>query len=157
MARYCCSTSFPCDCGGRFSKSRVRCESCQAAKDKAEWFEKPAVEWDGKFPIAIWNSERFFWCGTELQDWIEEQDEETLGLNPKLDDSIWLTSCKPNNGRDFEMSDFLSDELHEDSTLDDSEINKTVNDWIAKNAPFSWSMTGDRLCIESVKKYLVVR
>ena len=86
-----------------------------------------------------------------------QQDEDVGNDNEScLDqlDNLWLTSCHPNNGRDFEMTEYLCDELGEDGSIDDEEINKTVNDWIMAHAPFSWGMTGERLSIESVKEKL---
>ena len=158
MARYCCSASFPCECGGRHSKSWTHCEECRHKKDHERWYAKEEVIWDGQYPIGIWNDDKFFWDEDDLLDYLVEMQDEDVGNDNEscLDqlDNLWLTSCHPNNGRDFEMTEYLCDELGEDGSIDDEEINKTVNDWIMAHAPFSWGMTGERLSIESVKEKL---
>ncbi len=45
MASYCCSTSFPCECGQRYGKYQSRCDSCQEKMDTEAWYAKPEVEW----------------------------------------------------------------------------------------------------------------
>lgn len=156
MARYCCSTTFPCECGKRYGKNRCRCEECQQKQDHEKWYAKPEIEWNGEYPIAIWNCDQYFFNEDDLMDYLvalhpdHESDENDVDYLTVLD-SLWLTTCEPNNGRDFCMSEYLCDDLAEDDSLDDKEINKTVNDWIEKHAPFSFGMTGNRLSIPSVK------
>ena len=52
------------------------------------------------------------------------------------------------------MTEYLCDDLAEDQELDDDEINQTVNDWIEKHAPYSFSATGERISTESVRDRL---
>lgn len=146
MARYCCATDFPCECGGRRSKPYTHCKSCREKHEYERWFAKEPIEWDGEFPVALWDDDRFFFDADELGFYLEEYELEL--------EYLWLTTCEPNNGRHFEMSEYLCDELPEEFDLDDKEINETVNKWISGHAPFSFYVTGKRLSIESVKRKL---
>lgn len=157
MASYCCSTSFPCECGQRYGKHKTRCDSCQEKADTESWYAKPEVEWDGKYPIADWARDEYFWGEDDLIEHIYEIAEEYGDTMADVLDEMRLTTCIPNNGRHFEMSEYLCDELPEDGTLDDEDINRTVNEWIDNHSPFSWNMTGKRLKIDDVRKVIARR
>lgn len=147
MARYCCSTSQPCECGKRKEKAWTHCKDCRDKKDRERWEAKPVIDWDGAFPIGEWDSDKYFFNEDDLRDYLDDCSCDIADLR--------FVTCEPNSGREFVMSEFLQDELCEDQELDEDEINKVVNDWIEKNAPFSWSMTtGQRLCNESVLRLL---
>lgn len=54
MARYCCATDFPCDCGeGRYQKSRIRCVACDEKKatelEQERFAKAKPVEYVGPF------------------------------------------------------------------------------------------------------------
>ncbi len=136
MARYCCSTSFPCECGARRDKHRTRCETCQAKADHDAWYAKPEVDWDGESPLGIWDGDTYLWDEDYIREYLEDRAEEDGITFEEAAECTWFTTCSPNNGRDFCMSEYLCDDLPEDSWLDDEEINKTVNDWIDKHSPF---------------------
>lgn len=148
MARYCCATDFPCECGGRRPKHYIRCDDCQRRQEAAKWAAKPEIKWNGEFPIGLWDSDRYFFDADELFGYLDEFDgEESI-------DDLRLTSCQETIGREFEMSEHLQDCLAEDQELDDEEINRVVNAWIAEHKPKTYEMTGERLSIASVKKAL---
>ncbi len=115
------------------------------------------VEWDGKYPIADWARDAYFWGEDDLIEHIHEIAEEYGDTTADVLDEMWLTTCIPNNGRHFEMAEYLCDELPEDGTLDDEDINRTVNEWIDNHAPFSWNMSGKRLKIDDVRKVIARR
>lgn len=147
-ARYCCSTHRPCDsCGKRSDKRFSKCRECQEKDASEKWFAKTAIEWDGEFPIALWDDDKFFFDESDLETYLDQIESE-------LDENVWLTSCYPLTGRYFDMTEYLCDELPEEGDLDDAEINKIVNDWIGENGPYSFQVTGKRLDIESVKRKL---
>lgn len=149
MAQYCCAKTFPCECGGRREKGWTICESCRQKKQREAWYAKPEIEWDGKFPIASWSGDEFFFDEDSLFYAFEESTEANVR---DFLESLWLTPCDKDNGRHFEMVDYLSDSLPTeiDVHLDCKEIDKAVNDWIESNAPFSYEASGKRLSVDSL-------
>jgi len=93
---------------------------------------KNAKPWTGQFPLCS-NEDQFFWDEEDLSEYLVGCIESGLSL-----EDTKVLFCSPDNGRDFEMSEYLGDSLAEDCTLEDTEINKTVNDWIESHAPFCW-------------------
>lgn len=157
MARWCCSTEQPCECGNRISKHEFRCETCQQKEKWSRWYsaERRVVEWSGKFPVALFDDDVYFWDRESLIDHVHFHAADSTADRLEFISRMWLTTCEPNNGGSFGMSDFLQDHLPDDADIDDSEINKIVNDWIERHAPFSWYMTGDRIRLTSLIPALI--
>ena len=153
MARYCCSNDFPCECGGRHTKGWVYCKKCRDKNKHDKWYAKEEIEWNGEFPIALWDNDVYFFDDGELMDYFYDDMDVPSDELPNID-SAWLTTCKPSEPRHFEMSEYLCDSLPEDADIDEKEINKIVNGWISENGPFSFLATGKRLSIKSVKESL---
>lgn len=166
MARWCCATDLPCSgCGGRnLQKNYISCGACRTKKDADKWAElyAKAKWWEGlSWPLYSDTADKFFWDDDDLINEIDEQLELPEDITPEVREllqktpkeiitSLRLRLCSPNNGREFDMNDFLEDDLPEDETLEAAEINKTVNGWIAERAPLSWSGDGPPVSIESV-------
>lgn len=166
-ARWCCATDLPCECGGRIlEKHYTHCGECRTKKDSAKWFElyAKAESWDGEtWPLYSDTMDRMYW-DYELIDEIEAQISEVsdevrdiLDLPAVSAETIIpqlrLRFCTPNEGRHFEMNEFLCDDLAEDETLEADDIDKIVNDWITARAPLSWSGNGVPVRIESVIEF----
>jgi hypothetical protein len=149
-AKYCCSTSHACACGGRADKSRTACKVCCEKLAAEEWAAKESHEWDGEFPLSLDDDDKFFWNSEDLEDYI---------LDNEICDSsgIRLTKCEKQVPRSFSMIDYLDDDIHEDSTIDHSdteEIDKIVNDWISENVPDLFYGTRKKLDVDQVLKDL---
>lgn len=155
MARYCCATSMLCECGQRHDKGWTKCRACRDKVDFDRWFAKPAIEWDGEFPVATWDSDHYFFDEDSLLEHIYDHFGEDMDTEDWS--GIRLTTCRPTVTPSFDMNEFLCDNLPEDSELDADEINKTVNDWIAAQGVISWEPTGQRLDTESVKARLFAK
>ena len=162
FASYCCATSLPCACGGRREKRRTCCSLCQQKKDTERWYAKPAVQWDGQYPIALAGDDRFFFSADELTDYLAwgEFDDDTLqqsdiAISRRLE-YLRIVSCQANGGRHFSMAEYLEDEVDPeyDWSYDSEEIDAAVNAWIAKHAPFSFYSTNVRLDLDSIRKHL---
>lgn len=168
LARRCCATELPCDCGGRNTdKCYTKCGACRTRNEATKWeaLYAKAVKWDGsEWPIYSESQDRYFWNAEELHDWFEEQCA-TPDVDPRLIDLIMKPKdlliaeaqfrlCSPNMGHPFEMNEFLCDVLAEDQEVDSHEIDKVVNDWIVANAPYSWTGDGKAIRIESIQAFL---
>ncbi len=140
MARWCCASSLPCSCGGRITESYTICDACREKKTTERWLALPELAWDGDFPICIWDSDTYFFDIETL----EQYADDLLADGGKVED-IRLSPCRKNKPREFEVNDYLSDDLAEDDDLDGEDIDKIVNDWIAANVPALYFATGERL------------
>lgn len=157
-ARYCHATDYACACGRRRPKAYIHCKECERRRRAAIWYAKPEVEWDGEFPIGTWDNDRYFWDADQLLEYLHDDDDDAADNAADERDieieSLRLTSCQEVPPRDFAMNDYLSDSLGEDRELDTAEIDRTVNEWIQKQRPLSYQMTGQRLSLTSLRKHL---
>lgn len=155
MARYCCATDFPCDCGNRREKSYACCVDCRRKSEAERWaklYAEKAKPWDGESPLCGYHSDRYHFDLESLFD--EFRDSEAEDLKEWLQDQR-LVFCTPNNGRHFDLNDFLYDDLAEDDKVAGCrEIEKAVNDFIASKAPFSWSADGPPVTVETLMEVL---
>lgn len=137
-----------------------KCDACMKQQRRESWYKKPAVEWDGQFPIGIWSDDSFFWDSDELLEYLDEyldQPAETDADRLANIQDHWLTPCRPTRGRSLNLMDFLNDELPEDT--DDlpkggQELEDAINAWLESIRPLSWTMTGERLCPDSLRRQL---
>lgn len=168
MAKWCCATELPCDeCGGRNpDKHYTCCGECRSKRVAKKWEElyAKAVEWDGKtYPIFSDSHDRYFFDEDELSDFLYDNslppdiDERLVPLLKKSAIEIAAECrfrlCTPNNGRSFDMNEFLCDDLAEDHEVDAREVEQVVNDWIKENAPFSWNGNGKAIKYECIAKF----
>jgi hypothetical protein len=152
MAKWCCATDLPCECGGRNTeKHYTHCKDCRRKRDDERWSNLERVEWDGETPLCGWQDDRFYFDEDELTDHIGEHLED----GSKLED-VRLVLCKPTKPRHFEMAEFLSDTLPQDYDPGPAfdEIDRIVNDWIKARMPLSWEPTNKAISAESLR-YLV--
>lgn len=149
MARYCCSTTQPCKtggCAGRAKKGRRFCGDCERVESEKRFAAKKRVEWDGETPLFVWADDQFFYDAESLRDYCSENEIEPADMR--------LVLAEPTSPPDFDMSEFLCDNLHEDQELDDKEINATVNQWIKDQGVISWVGTALVVTPESVVKHI---
>ncbi len=163
MARWCCATSLPCPCGKRTEKHYAVCDACRDRERDKRWNAKPAVNWDGEFPIGLWDSDRYFFNEEELIEYafdLDELEDDPAECVDRTDvesviEHLKLTSCTANQVRHFEVNDYCCDELAEDGEVVDAEqIDSQVNAILSTIGILSWSMTGDRLSIDSLLRHL---
>lgn len=148
MARYCCCTVRPCEsCGGDCEKSYIKCKTCREKAAWEKWFAKPAVPWDGAFPIGIWGDDKYFFDADELIDYIAEIEAEIIDeAGEPLLGGVKFTTCRKLVPPDFSVNEFCCDTLAEDQEFADAkEIDETVNRLIQEGHPASFEMTGVRL------------
>lgn len=154
MARWCCATELPCDCGGRNDcKSYTCCQACRDKHDDERFAAMEEVDWDGETPVCTWGSDKFFFDAESITDWIDDDEERSL-------EKLQLVLCKKHKPREFEVGEFLCDDLGEegsDALGPTVEIDAIVNKWIAENAPTMWDPTNKRISLASLKAHGVER
>lgn len=148
MARYCCSTSFPCKCGKRRKGCRTLCEECIEKRRRAKWDAKEKHPWPSDLsvnPVVVQGDRYFFDEGSWL-DWIEDE----LGEFPDLD----LIDLEPEiaEAQDpplFDLNDWLHSYLPEDDYVlapPDDEINKLIRE----HAPKTFFGTGKAIDVSTI-------
>lgn len=149
MARYCCSTSQPCDkeCGRRTTKGHRWCEECANDENAKRFAALPRVEWDGSTPLCTWDNDKFFFDVEQIEYYLEDNEGATL-------ESLQLVMCEPANPRPFDINDYLYEEMPPDCAASDlpgaKEAEKAVNDFIEKSKPLSWFPTNKAIILESL-------
>ncbi len=131
-ARYCCCTSFPCECGERYQKPWTCCQDCRTKKEMIRHLAREMASWDGQM-IYSHAADRFFSDPEAAYDYYADEEDDF--------NSMMFVLTKPDNGRVFGMEEFLDDSLPtEDGELgaDAREIDRAVNDWIQAHGPYSW-------------------
>lgn len=152
-ARYCCATSFPCGCGGRYEKGWTCCEECRRKATAERWRKLERVEWDGETPLARFTgSDKFFWAADDLAEYLYDE-ELTL-------DEMMLVVCTPDYGRKFDLIEHIEDSLPEDNEPDldgADEIDAVVNKWLKDHGPFSWYPGKTVPSDESLRRVLALK
>lgn len=147
MARWCCCTDMPCECGGRTEKGYTKCKTCRDKIDMECYYGKPEKPWDGITPLTCHKDDRWFWNLNDLLDYLE-----TDAPTPKEIEELRLVICVPNNPGHFDLCDWLCDFLPEDDDPpgDWKAVEKAVNDYIDSMKPFSWTAGKYRPSIASI-------
>jgi len=121
------------ECGDTI-KVRSFCRKCSEKKQNENYSKSKFLEWDGKTPLVIYNSDDYFFDEDSLIDYIEENETEDLRL------MICTSNYCPNIDEDY-----FSDEMPENyDTLSDFdkvlvEKLKEINKYISSLKPMSWS------------------
>ena len=148
MARYCCSNDRPCHkkgCDRRIPGTAYQyyCDWCLEKSRVDRWDSKPKVQWDGETPLVEWDNDRYLFDADAVAEYIDD----VLAEGGSIED-IRLVLAKKSKPREFEMEDFQCDYVTEDDHPfpDTTEINRVVNDWIARNLDFMWEPSG--VCVD---------
>ena len=139
-ARYDGCTHRKCEyCGEPCLKRWSACESCRAKIKKEAFMALPVVEWNGKDPICLYNTYRYFFDYDELMDYCEQEEVDKKDL--------MLVLCEPMKLRTLD-SDFFADCLADEQELP-TEIEKAIDEFNAKIAAYphviSWVPTNKRI------------
>ena len=137
MARYEGSTHRACDvCGSVVLKQWVYCEKCRYDKMQKVWEAMPRKEWDHETPLAIFDTDTYFFFYDEIESYCE--DHECKPEDLKL---VWCDPIKPKH---IYADDLFADELPGDDS--EAEVRDTdilaaidaLNKAIERAEPFSW-------------------
>lgn len=139
MARWCCATDLPCECGGRKRKSYTVCEACREKAAAERFAAKPRQQWDGKTPLYSETLQRYFFDdGYSLREAIEE-----AGGDP---DALRLFICRPRYAHPLE-DEYWHDDMPPDEDLESvapdlfraiSALNEVIETRRAARQPLSW-------------------
>jgi len=143
----CCSPCCSDTCGKETERYWTPCSECRAAKSRTSFLAKEPIDWDGKTPLTIHDSDEYFFDEESLIDYLYDN---LLNVNEVL-----LELCEPQYGQPFCLVSHLEDALptEDDFYLDDEgkAVEKAVNDWIEKQGALSWIGSGQRINPESLK------
>ena len=144
LARYCGCTHKNCDKCGNEILVNSYCDSCHAKSRDEKFKSYELVDWDGKTPFAIFDSDEYFFDFDSFTDYVADNE---LSKN-----DLQLVLCEPNYMREVE-NDYWEDELPDgdDSYIPDDILSalKTLNDLIGyKKTILSWSQSDKRIEID---------
>lgn len=115
-ARYGGATHMVCEkCGGEYLRSSW-CAPCHTEKQSAAYLEYPVQEWDGVTPLAIFDSDTYFFDFAAIELYCDTYDV-------KLED-LRLVLCEPQHVPNFELLSHCEDVLPEDG--DESCIDSAI-------------------------------
>lgn len=131
----CCAPYACSECKAETERYHTLCRSCSYTKRLNAFIAKGETPWDGKFPIVVWDSDKYLFDEEQLLEYIHEYG--------------WteFEGCDEVVPRSFEVHDYLSDDLHEDSEMEGDwrEFDKTVNAWIVEHFPKHYEGNGQRI------------
>lgn len=84
-------------------KHHLRCEECQAKKDRADWLALPEEEWDGETPLVLFRSDRYFFDWEDVDMFSEDEDVPVRDM--------MLVKCEPLHAPELDIGDFLESVL----------------------------------------------
>lgn len=145
IARYDGCTHGVCECGATMEKHWTKCEACRNASALERFAQKPRADWDGSTPLYSDAAERYFFCNSELADFIEDEYEGDI-------ESLRLVICEPNHARPLDPDNW-ADDLPEDGDLPDEleAAIKALNEIVRTLEPLSWSAGKYVASIDSVR------
>ena len=120
------------ECKEVCEKSRLMCKTCGEKARQAVFDKMPEVEWDGKTPLCIFDSDTYFFYEDELLDYCDEHECKPEDLS--------LILCVPEYPRELTDEYFLSD------FCEDIELSKKIQSMIERfnkelkeiNEPIAW-------------------
>ena len=110
MARWCCSTDQPCECGGRRSKHYTICDPCREKCEAERWEKRERRPYDGGFLYSETLS-RYFDDADDAADYAAGEDISYEDMR--------LVLCDKQFPHEIDGDDFYVDDLPEDCALDD--------------------------------------
>jgi len=145
-ARLCCATDKACKCGRhRHAPTRTRCAQCDQDAETRRWEALPVAEWDGQFPLAMWEDDRYFWDAESLAYYLGEcLEKESEEMTDEELAAFRVVVCERDEPPPFDISRHLADflgERHEIDQKDEDEINTFVNEWMKTKLPKAYIAT----------------
>ncbi len=156
LARFCCATDMPCDCGNRKEKHYSMCSSCRNKLADEKYLNREAKVWDGVKMIYSEATDKYFFDVDSILEYLYdceeyeeyEECENFTKLIQKQAIDLKLVICEPVKKPYFDMQEFLEDALPEDYDLDCDDINRIVNKWIEDQGTLAWYPGKYRLLVE---------
>lgn len=138
-AETCCKPHVCKECGKESERWHTLCRNCAYLKRLREWQAKPDTEWDGSFPVMLWDDDKYFFDEEYLLEYVDEQEGGW--------ENIEIEACDPVVPRPFDVHEFLQDDLSEDGEVegDWNTFNDTVNSWIKEHFPKTYIGNGKRI------------
>jgi hypothetical protein len=129
-------------CGKPCEKHWLVCEQCRTENRQDIFLKLPKVEWDGKTPLCIFDTDIYFFDSDELEDYCEEHGCKARDLP--------LVVCEPVFLKELTEEYFLDNISNEDVELPKDVqqlIEKFNQDLKVLNRPVVWEASNKRVRI----------
>lgn len=113
-------------------ESRGYCKTCNDEYRQKQFIAYESKAWDGKSPVAIYDSEDYFFSIEDLFDHLCDNEIQVR--------EVQLVHCSPNYARQIDPNEYYSDDLPEDMEVD-SELQRAfdeLNEIIKNCSPLSY-------------------
>lgn len=130
------------ECGSPCEKHWLRCEKCRAGNRREAFLKMPEIEWDGKTPLCIFDTDTYFFDSDQLEYYCKEHDCKLQELE--------LVVCEPVFLRPLSEEYFLDDIGNEDVELPANVralIDRFNEDLEVINKPIVWEASNKRVKI----------
>lgn len=148
MAKVCSATHKHCDNCGAEIGIKGHCQPCREQNRTNEFKSYPVLAWDGVTPIAIFDTDEYFFDTQSFLDYLESEDIKAQDLE--------LVLCTPNYMRQID-TDYWEDDLPDsDASFIPAEVKKLLdelNEVIGfENHVLSWSQSKVRVDVSGLFK-----
>lgn len=141
-AETCCSDK-PCPvCGKTLEKYRTKCFACSQHERLMKFAAKPEEAWDGKYPVTLFDDDRYFFHDEELCDYLADIEP---GDYPEIE------ACDEMANRNFSVSEHVEWDDDFGNIDGEKEIDDHVNKWIKDNVPPRYTGNGQRITSQVYK------
>jgi hypothetical protein len=134
LARWAGSTHVKCDeCDAVMEKLWIKCRKCREKKAHEAYLKFPEKEWDGVSPLALHDTDTYFWDWGDVVSYAEDTNQ-----NPS---NLCLVFCTPIKPALLDANEMFCDQLAEDGEVEDDAILAAIealNQAIKNAKPFSW-------------------
>lgn len=158
MARWCCATELPCDCGGRNDyKGYTCCSDCRDKHDKEKFLRRPIRKItdhelkNDNIPVLAEISNTYLFTCDEIEEYFLDHPEI------KVED-FRIIECQPVKKPIFCMQDFMEDyyyqcDDYEAPDMDNCNAEDETNEYIDK-LPCLWEGGKYRIDVVDLMKQL---
>jgi len=142
-ARYAGCTHKKCECGHIMEKHWLGCEACRDKRDHERCLAMPTKEWDGKTPLCIYGSDKYFYDDDDLFLYCEDHGIKETDLH--------LVICKPCYFTEIDPNEYYDGLLPEDGVVPETiamafeALNEKIN---AFKEPVCWIQGDFRAILE---------
>jgi hypothetical protein len=135
LARFDGCTHLLCKCGNEMERRYTDCSFCRKTQEVESYKALEFKEWEGEFPLTLFDHDEYFWDEDDIINYCEENDVQCSDL--------MLVFCQPRFAKEIDADDYLCDIL-EYGSLSDIDLELAIafdnlNSVIrSRKQPLSW-------------------
>lgn len=138
---YDCAISAVCEVCGEPTQAKyiTKCNACHKKFLDEKYLTMEEVEWDGETPLAIFDSDEYFWNEDGIICYCEDHDIDVKDLQ------LLLCEKEPLS---IDVASYFDDYGEDTCDIDFKELQDFTDKWILDNVPALWYPTNKRVSIK---------